>query len=103
MGDPGLTSEAALHLNQALLYWMAVLFLGLACLAGLTVLVFVWRECFGSSARHPVLPHGMDSPGLHRPQETLRPRFALLSVIRIALTTHRRAAPLPAEANDERE
>jgi len=62
MGDPGLTSEAALQLNQALLYWMAVLLLGLACLAGLTSLVFVWRECFRSPAPPKSFGRGSPSP-----------------------------------------
>ena len=48
MGEPGLTSEAALQINQALLFWMAAILFGLACLAGLTALAFVWRECFRS-------------------------------------------------------
>ncbi len=103
MGDPGLKPEAALQLNQVLLYWMAVIFLGLACLAGPTSLVFMWRECFGSSVRWPALPRSMDSSLAHAPPETSRPQFALLPLIRIALTTHRRAAPLPTEANDEPE
>jgi hypothetical protein len=103
MGDPGLTPEAALQFNQALLYWTAWMLLGFACLAGLTVLVFVWRECFGSSPRQPVLPRSMNSPAPHPLPETVGPRFALLPLIRIALTTRRRAAPVTAEDNDERE
>jgi hypothetical protein len=95
MGDLGFTQESALQLNRALLYWTAWMLLRLACLAGLTVLVFVWRECFVSSVRQPALPHGMERPDLHSPPETSRPRFALLPLIRIALTTRRRAGPPP--------
>lgn len=46
MGEPGLSAEVALQINQTLLFWVAAIFFGLACLAGLTALVFVWRECF---------------------------------------------------------
>jgi hypothetical protein len=103
MEHPGLTPEAALQLNQVLLYWMAWMFLGLACLAALTILILIWRECFHSPTRRPALPRSMNSPAPHPPPETLRPRFALLPLIRIALTTRRRVAPVTAEANDEPE
>lgn len=103
MGDPGLTPQAALQLNQALLYWVVLTFAGLACLAALTVLIFMWRECFCSASRQPVLPRSMNSPAPHPLPETVRPRFGLLPLLRIALTPRRRAAPLPAEANDEPE
>ena len=62
MGELGLTSEAALQVNQTLLFCMAAIFLGLACLAALTVLVFVWRECFRSTAPLKTDPAGPPQP-----------------------------------------
>lgn len=103
MPPSGISPESLLQLYPTLLLWIAWIFIGFAWLAGVTSLVFVWRECFCSAIRQPVLPRSMDCPAPHPPPETVRPRFALLPLIRIVLTAHRRAAPVTAEANDERE
>lgn len=95
--------NSLLQIHQTQLLWIAWVFISFARLADLTFLVFLWNECFRSPRRRPVLPRSMDSPAPHPPPETVRPRFALLPLIRIVLTTHRRVASVLAETNDERD
>jgi hypothetical protein len=46
MGHPGVSPEAALHLNQTVLYWLACTFVGSALLAFLAYLLFLCLEIF---------------------------------------------------------
>ncbi len=98
----GISPEFLLQIYQTLLLWIAWIFIGFACLGGLTFVVFLWNEFLRSPSRRRVLPRSIDSFAPHLAPEAARPRFALLPLVRIVLTTHRRRAPLPAAANDER-
>jgi len=100
MGDPGLTPEVALQLTQALLYWMAALLLGLACLAALTALVFVWRECFRPIVTRLPVQRNDQSSLPHPVPEPIEPGLALLPVLRIALTTRAGAGRNSARKRD---
>ncbi len=102
MQPAGVSPDSMLQLYQTLLLWIAWIFIGFAWLGGLTFLVFLWNEWFRTPSRRRVLPRSMDSLAPHLAPEAARPRFALLPLVRIVLTTHRRRAPLPAAANDER-
>ncbi len=101
MPNASLGPDSLLQTYQTLLLWIAWIFIGFAWMAGLTFLVFLWNECFRSRRRRPALPRSMESLAPHLAPEAARPRFALLPLIQIVLTTHRRVASVLAEANDE--
>ena len=96
-----LVSETTIQLVEAL-YWAAWILLGLFSIVGVTSLVFVWHECYRPARRKPSL-RSRPSIAPHSPPQTLRPRFVIVRLAQIVLTAPRRAAPVTAQGNAERE
>ena len=93
--------EDAWQLVQAL-YWAAWILLALFSIVGVTSLVFVWHECYSPARRKPFL-RSRPSITPHSPPQTSRPRFVMLRLAQIVLTAPRRAAPVTAQGDAERE